>query len=161
FFVFLSRAGDRDVADLGVEQLTVEHVVAFLDHLEADRGNSTATRNLRLTAIRSFFRHLVREDPVRAGQYQRALSLPSKKARTPVISYLEPEEMRVLLSQPDLRRPREARDHALLLFLYNTGARISEALGVRWSDLQLGRPRQVHLHGKGRKDRILPLWPDT
>jgi site-specific recombinase XerD len=161
FFVFLGKSCGRDVADLGIEHLTVEQVMAFLDHLEADRRNATATRNLRLTALRSLFRHLVREDPARAGQYQRVLSLPSKKARTPVISYLEPEEMRVLLAQPDLRKPREARDHALLIFLYNTGARISEALRVRWSEVQLGRPRQVHLHGKGRKDRILPLWPDT
>jgi site-specific recombinase XerD len=161
FFIFLGEACGRDVADLGVEHLTVERVLAFLDHLESGRGNSAATRNLRLTAVRSFFRHLVREDPARAGQYQRVLSLPSKKTRAPTTSYLEPEEVRLLLAQPDLRKPCEARDHALLLFLYNTGARISEALGVRWSELHLVRPRQVHLHGKGRKDRVLPLWSDT
>jgi integrase/recombinase XerD len=161
FFVFVGKARGCDVADLSVEQLTVDRVVAFLDYLETDRGNGISTRNVRLTALRSLFRHLVREDPPRAAQYQRVLSLPSKKTRLPTIDYLEPEEVRVLLSQPDLRKPREWRDHALLLFLYNTGARISEALSLRWRDVHLVRPRQVHLHGKGRKDRILPLWPDT
>ena len=161
FFLFVANACKCDVANLKLEQLTVELVVAFLDHLETDRRNSIATRNVRLTVLRSLFRHLIREDLPRAAQYQRVLSLPSKKAHSPIIAYLEPEEVRVLLKQPDLRDRREARDHTLLLFLYNTGARISEALGVRWSDLHLVRPRQVHLHGKGRKDRILPLWPDT
>jgi len=94
FFAFLGEACDRDVADLGVEHLTVERVLAFLDHLESSRKNSPATRNLRLTALRGFFRHLLREDPARAGQYQRVLSLPSKKTRAPTISYLEPEEVR-------------------------------------------------------------------
>lgn len=120
-----------------------------------------STRNLRLTALRSFCRHLVRHDPTRAGQYQRVLSLPTKKSPPPVVTYLEPEEVRVLLRQPDLRKRTEARDHALLLFLYNTGARISEALGVRPSDLHLARPFQVQLHGKGRKDRVCPLWKET
>lgn len=161
FFVFVADACGRSVADLRVEDLTMERVVEFLDHLESSRRNTVSTRNVRLTALRSLFRHMVREDPQHAGQYQRVLSLPSKKTRAPTISYLEPEEVRVLLKQPDLRKLRGVRDHALLLFLYNTGARIAEALGVRWSDLHLVRPRQVHLHGKGKKDRSLPLWPET
>ena len=133
----------------------------FVGYLKATRRNGTATRNLRLTAIRAFFRHLVRDDPSRGAQYQRVLSLPVTKAPPPIVTYLEPEEVQVLLRQPDRRRANEARDHALLLFLYNTGARIGEALAVRRSDLQLARPFQVHLHGKGRKDRICPLWSDT
>ena len=161
FFIFLGDACGRSVADLRAEDLTTERVVEFLDQLESSRGNTVATRNVRLTALRSLFHHLVREDPQHAGQYQRVLSLPSKKTRTPMISYLEPEEVQVLLKQPDLRKPDGVRDHALLLFLYNTGARIGEALIARWSDIHLVRPRQVHLHGKGRKDRILPLWPET
>lgn len=161
FFVFLGDACGRPVAELGVEHLTSERVVGFLDHLESGRRNAVATRNVRLTALRSLFHHLVREDPQHAAQYQRVLSLPSKKTRAPIISYLEPEEVQVLLKQPDLRTLHGVRDHALLLFLYNTGARIGEALTARWSDIHLVRPRQVHLHGKGRKDRILPLWPET
>lgn len=161
FFGFLADSLGRPVASLRVDHLTAEHVLAFLDHLESGRRNVPSTRNLRLTALRSFCRHLLRQDPTRAGQYQRVLSLPSKKASPPVVAYLEPEEVRVLLRQPDRRKRSEARDHALLLFLYNTGARISEALAVRRSDLQLARPFQVQLHGKGRKNRICPLWKDT
>lgn len=161
FLSFVSDACGRQVADLRLDDLTVERVVAFLDHIEARRRNGIATRNLRLTAIRTFFRHLIREDPPRGAQYQRVLSLPAKRTSIPVVTYLEPEEMEVLLRQPDRRKVSGARDHALLLFLYNTGARIGEALAVRHTDLQLVRPFQVKLHGKGRKDRLCPLWRDT
>jgi len=161
FLSFVAERKKREVTALCLEDLTVERVVAFLDHLESTRHNSVPTRNLRLTALRSFFRHLLRQDPPNALQYQRVLSLPAKKASRPVITYLEPEEVRVLLQQPDRRTHRGFRDYALLLFLYNTGARISEALNVQRDDLQLIRPWQVCLHGKGRKDRIVPLWRDT
>jgi site-specific recombinase XerD len=161
FLSFVADACSRQVADLRLDDLTVERVVAFLEHLEATRRNGVATRNLRLTAIRTFFRHLVREDPPRGAQYQRVLFLPLKRTVIPVITYLEPEEVQVLLRQPDRRKASGARDHALLLFLYNTGARIGEALAVKRSDLQLTRPFQVQLHGKGRKDRVCPLWRDT
>lgn len=161
FFGFAVDSLGRPVASLCADDLTAERVLAFLDHLESKRRNVPSTRNLRLTVLRSFCRHLLRQDPTRAGQYQRVLSLPSKKAPMPVVAYLEPEEVRLLLRQPDRRRRNGARDHALLLFLYNTGARISEALAVRPCDLQLARPYQVQLHGKGRKNRICPLWKDT
>jgi site-specific recombinase XerD len=161
FFAFIADVSRRPVADLGLDDLTVERVAGFLDHLEVTRRNLASTRNLRLTAIHSFFRHLVREDPSRGAQYQRVLSLPMKKTAIPLVTYLEPEEVQALLRQPDRRRMNGVRDHALLLFLYNTGARIREALGVRRQDIQLVRPFQVQLHGKGRKDRICPLWRDT
>ncbi len=162
FFGFLAGATRRGVPDLRIEDLTLERVVAFLEYLEDKRGNSVATRNMRLTALRSFFRHLVRLDPTRAGQFQRILSLPAKRrAPSRAIAYLEPEEMQVLLEQPDRRSLRERGDYALLLFLYNTGCRISEALALRAREIQLARPRQVHLHGKGRKDRVCPIWPNT
>lgn len=161
FFSFVADARRRAVADLRLEDLTVQQVLDFLDHLEASRHNAVATRNLRLTVIRTFFRHLVRQDPSRGAQYQRVLSLPYKKAPSPVIAYLEPEEVQLVLRQPDRQTANEARDHCLLLFLYNTGARISEALAVHHCDLQLSHPFQVKLHGKGRKERICPLWPET
>lgn len=161
FLCFVADECGRQVADLRLDDLTVEHVIGFLDHLETTRRNGVATRNLRLTAIRTFFRHLIREDPARGAQYQRVLSLPLKRKAIPVVTYLEPEEVQVLLRQPDRRKASGLRDHALLLFLYNTGARIGEALAVQRTDLQLVRPFQVHLHGKGRKDRVCPLWRDT
>jgi len=159
FFIFLVQ--DRSVADLRLEDLQVEHVVRFLRSLEDVRKNGRATRNCRLTALRSFFGHLLRYDPTRAQQYNRVLAIPSKKHAPSCANYLEPEEVRVILAQPDRATRLGARDHALLLFLYNTGARISEALSVRMNDICLSRPRQVRLHGKGGRDRICPLWKET
>lgn len=161
FFSFVADACGRPVADLRLDDLSLEMVMDFLDHLESNRRNGPSTRNLRMTALRTFFRHLIRQDPPRGAQYQRVLSLPSKKTPQPVVTYLEPEEVQGLLRQPDRRRAKGLRDHALLLFLYNTGARISEALAVRRDDLQVLRPFQVLLHGKGRKERICPLWRET
>jgi site-specific recombinase XerD len=94
FLSFVADACGRQVADMRLDDLTVEHVIAFLDHLEAARGNGVTTRNLRLTAIRTFFRHLIREDPAHGAQYQRVLSLPLKKTAIPVVTYLEPRKSR-------------------------------------------------------------------
>lgn len=160
-FGFLADAKGCTVADLRLDDLQVEAITAFLAHLEVKRANTVASRNYRLAAIRSFFKHLVRHDLSRADQYQRVLALPSKKAHSSIAHYLEPEEVRLILQQPDRRTPAGLRDHALLLFLYNTGARVSEALAVRLCDVRLAAPRQVRLHGKGDKERLCPLWKDT
>ena len=160
-FGFLADDKGCAVADLRLDDLHVEAILAFLAHLEVKRANTAASRNYRLAAIRSFFKHLVRHDLSHADQYQRVLALPSKKAHTAMAHYLEPEEVRLILEQPDRRTAAGLRDHALLLFLYNTGARVSEALAVRVSDLILVGSRQVRLHGKGGKDRFCPLWRDT
>ena len=158
---FLADQRDGHVSALTLDDITAEQILTFLEYLETERGNSASTRNLRLAAIRSLVEHLLRHDPTRAGQYRRVLDIPTKKTRTPSVSYLEPEEMQALLRQPD-RSSRVGRaHHALILFLYNTGARVSEALDVRPRDLHLVRPAQVRLRGKGRKDRICPLWRKT
>jgi site-specific recombinase XerD len=159
YFIFISQG--RSIAELRLEDLHVEAVVRFLGYLEDVRKNGRGTRNCRLAALRSFFGHLLRNDPTRAEQYHRVLALPSKKNRLCCASYLEPEEVRTLLAQPNRQTALGLRDHALLLFLYNTGARVSEALSVRMGDLRLDRPRQVRLHGKGSKDRLCPLWKET
>ena len=112
--------------------MRADAVLAFLQHIESKRGNGATTRNCRLAAIRSFADHLLRHDVTRAEQYGRILSIPTKRAISRLVS-----------------------------FLYNTGARVGEALAVRLRDLQLVRPRQVRLHGKGGKDRICPLWAET
>lgn len=160
-FGFLADEKGRAVADLQLDDLHVEAITAFLAHLEVKRANAVASRNCRLAAIRSFFKHLVRHDLSRADQYQRVLALPSKKTRTSIANYLEPEEVRLILDQPDQRGRTGLRDYALMLFLYNTGARVSETLAVRLTDLSLLGSRQVRLHGKGGKDRLCPLWRDT
>jgi site-specific recombinase XerD len=161
FFVFLAQHVDRPVALLHLDDVRADAVLAFLDHVESKRGNMPVTRNCRLAAIRSFADHLLRHDLTRAEQYGRILALPSKRARQRVVSYLEPDEARAVIAQVQATTSSGLRDRALLLFLYNTGARVSEALAVRPRDLQLHRPRHARLRGKGNKDRICPLWSET
>jgi len=160
-FIHLAETRGCSVADLQPSDLHVDAITTFLTHLESQRGNAAVTRNCRLAAIRGFFRHLIRQDPAHAEQYHRVLSLPSKKAKPPLTAYLEPEDVRLILQQPDRRTALGRRDHALMLFLYNTGARVSEALAVQVQDLTGVKPPQVRLHGKGGKDRICPLWAET
>jgi integrase/recombinase XerD len=161
FFAFLADHLGRSIPRLQVVDIQVDAVLAFLDHIESKRRNTSATRNCRLAAIRGFVAHLLRHDIVRAAEYQRILAIPSKKTRSKPVTYLEPEVVAAIIAQPNRTTRRGMRDHALLLFLYNTGARVSEAIGVRRRDLQLARPHHVRLHGKGNKERICPLWPET
>ena len=161
FFVFLAQHVKRSVALLGLDDIRADAVLAFLDHIESKRGNSAVTRNCRLAAIRSFVDHLLRHDVTRAEQYGRILAIPTKRARQRLVSYLEPDEVRTVIAEIRATTPSGNRDRALLLFLYNTGARVGEALALRRRDLQLERPRQVRLHGKGKKERICPIWSET
>lgn len=161
FLLFTAQHLRRPVAKLHLDDIRSEVVMAFLDHIEAARGNGPATRNCRLAAIHSFAAHLLRQDLTRAEQYRRILAIPTKRAQIRPPTYLEPEEVRALIAQPDPSTSSGARDLALLLFLYNTGARVGEVLALRREDLSLRRPRQVRLHGKGGKERFCPLWPET
>lgn len=161
YFLFLTNHVGHSPAQLDLQDIRHETVLAFLEHLERDRGNAAATRNCRLAAIHSFVEHLLRHDISRADQYRRILAIPMKRARLRPPVYFEPQEMRTLIAQPPTNTVSGLRDLALLLFLYNTGARVSEALSVKVDDLHLSRPLQVRLHGKGGKDRICPLWPET
>lgn len=160
-FKFLADRQRRPVAELSLDDLQADAILAFLSHIETARANSVVSRNIRLAAIRSFFRHLVEHDLSRAGQYQRVLSLPNKRAHPRAPQYLEPEDVKLLLAHPDRSTVAGRRDYALMLFLYNTGARVSEALGVRVGHLTLVAPRHVRLLGKGSKERLCPLWRET
>jgi integrase/recombinase XerD len=148
FFLFLGERKHCSTADLSLDDIQADAVLAFLNHVESQRGNSAVTRNCRLAALRSFAQHLLRYDVTRADQYGRIVAIPSKRARLRVITYLEPEEARAVIASVDPQSPHAVRDRALLLFLYNTGARISEALAVQPRELHLDRPRQVRLLGK-------------
>jgi integrase/recombinase XerD len=158
---FLSQSRRRPVVGLDFEDLGPDGVLAFLDHLENERGNGTATRNARLAAIHAFARYVATSDPEYLELCQRLLAVPFKRARLRVVEYLETEELRALLEAADRTTPVGRRDHALLLALFNTGARVQELLDVRPCDLQLVRPFQVRLRGKGRKVRLCPLWLQT
>jgi integrase/recombinase XerD len=160
-FEFTAQRCGRQIASLELSDLDVDAITGFLDHIEINRSNSAATRNCRRAALRSFFKHLVRNDLAHSRQYTRVLAIPSKKARQRPATYLEADDVRAIIAKPDQHTVDGWRDYALLLFLYNCGARVSEVTDVLWSDLQLVPPRQVRLRGKGRKERLVPLWRDT
>lgn len=158
---FLVRHHGREVVTLHFDDLAPDHILAFLDHLEADRHNGAATRNARLAAVHAFARYAAANHPEHLELCQQILAVPFKRARLRVIEYLETNQLRALLDAPDRITADGRRDHALLLVLFNTGARVQEILDVRPCDLQLMRPCQVRLRGKGRKERFCPLWPQT
>jgi integrase/recombinase XerD len=158
---FVAERLGRGVASLQLSDLDVDAVTRFLDHIELERSNTAATRNCRRAAIRGFFKHLLRSDLTHSQQYMRVLAIPAKKARQRPATYLEADDVRLIINMPDRRTHDGWRDYTLLLFLYNSGARVSEATGMRWDDLQLTAPRHVRLFGKGKKERLLPLWSET
>lgn len=160
-FKFVAEQRHRGVASLQLGDIDANVVMSFLNHIEVKRSNSAGTRNCRRAAVRGFFKHLLRNDLAHSQQYVRVLALPAKKARQRPATYLEAEDVRLIINMPDQRTRAGWRDYTLLIFLYNSGARVSEAIGLRWDDLQLVAPRQVRLRGKGKKERLLPLWTET
>ncbi len=162
---FMGRCTGRTVDRLQFGDLTVERVLAFLDHLEAERGCSVRTRNHRLTAIRSFARYAASREPTCVEWAAEIRSIGAKKTVSEPLSWLTKQEMDALLQAPCDKSARGRAERAVLLFLYNTGARVSEAAGLRVGDLDLdersGRHASVRLHGKGGKIRTCPLWPRT
>ena len=158
---FVAGRCERPVVALDFCHIAVDDILAFLDNLETDRHNGAATRNARLAAIHAFARYAATSHPEHLEQCQRILAVPFKRARPRLVEYLEGDELRALLDAPDRATPDGRRDHALLLALFNTGARVQEILDLRPCDLQLVRPLQVRLRGKGRKERVCPLWPQT
>lgn len=151
----------RTPSALTLEDLDAPMVLAFLDHLETERGNSPRTRNLRLTAIRSFMRHASVRNPASLPIAQRVLAISTKRFDRPVLGYLSREEVEALLDAPDRATWSGQRDAVLFAVLYNTGARVSEITGLRVADALLDRSSALRLHGKGRKERVVPLWKST
>jgi len=158
---FLAARTGRDVVDLDLPDLDPEAIIAYLEHLETARGNCAATRNVRLAAVHAFARFAAAQYPQHLELCQRLLAVPFKRARTRVVEYLEADEIAAIIAAPDRTTRAGRRDHALLLVLFNTGARVQELLDIRPRDLQLVRPLQVRLIGKGRRERLCPLLPQT
>jgi site-specific recombinase XerD len=155
-------AGEKgDPSQLTVAHLGVERVTAFLQSLETDRGNRVSTRNVRLTAIHSFFRYLGRQYPEHLEQAQRLLSVPFKRTGTRPIEHFDFDEIQAVLRAVEVNHGNGDRDLALLSLMFNTGARVSEIVGLQTSDLNLTAPYSVPLRGKGQKERTCPLWPET
>ncbi len=152
----------KSVDELSVEEIDETLVLAFLDHLEDVRGCTARTRNARLAAIRVFFSFIAREEPILLLHCQRIRTIPLKRTEHKTIAYLEEAEMQALFDMVDVNSRTGVRDKALLLLLYNTGARVSEIVSIKIPDLRLqGAAPQVSLLGKGKKQRSCPLWPET
>jgi site-specific recombinase XerD len=151
----------RTPSALTLDDLDAPIVLDFLDYLETARGNSARSRNLRLTAIRSFMRYASLRDPAALPVAQRVLAIPSKRFDRPALDFLSREEIDALLDAPDPNSWSGHRDAVLLAVLYNSGARVSELTGLRVADLLLDRSCALQLHGKGRKQRVVPLWKQT
>ena len=161
FLRFASARKRRKVAELSLNDLQADEVLAFLDHMEKDRNVSIGTRNCRLAAIHSFFTFVSAREPLAIAQCNEIARIPVKKMPRSAMCYLDAEEIAAILRQPNRSGLEGQRDHALLAFLYNTGARIQEALDVCPRAIRFESPAQIELLGKGRKSRICPLWPET
>jgi site-specific recombinase XerD len=157
FLKFTSRRLRKPPSSMRLADITPELILEFLAHLEGERQNAVRTRNLRLTAIRAFMKFAGRSDVTALGIVERVLAVPMKRFDRPLLGHLTREEVNAVLGQPGADWTSQ-RDHLLLSLLYNTGARVSEIVGVRVADLVLDGVACVHLHGKGRKERSVPLW---
>jgi site-specific recombinase XerD len=151
----------RAPSTLVLEDIDASLVAAFLDDLEKVRDVTPRTRNLRLTAIHSFFRYVAFEDPARAAQIQRVLAIPPKRFARTLVPFLSRPEVDALLAAPDRRTWSGRRDHALILLAVQTGLRLSELTGLRQQDVHLGTGAHVSVIGKGRKQRCTPLSKNT
>lgn len=160
---FVSRKLHKPVDRLTAGDLSSQQVLQFLAHLEKDRGCSARTRNQRLAAIRAFARFIGSRDPAHVEWCGHIRAIASKKSVQPPVGWLTRSEMEAMLAVPDRKTRRGRSEYALLLFLYNTGARVSEATQLKVRDLQIGNGGHdlATLHGKGGKTRHCPLWPET
>ena len=159
---FMQRKTGTEPSALPLAALDADAVLAFLDHLERDRGCAVRSRNNRLAVIRSFFRVVSLRVPDRLGQVTQVMAIPIKRGDKRLVHYLSRDEVKALLAAPDRTVWSGRRDHALLLTLYNTGARVSEITALRREQVRLNSAgAHVELLGKGRKERVVPLWAET
>ncbi len=158
---FLIKQNNIATTALEIEDIGSAEVIAFLDYLESIRKNSIGTRNIRLSAIHSFFRFLAAMYPDYLDQSQRILSIPFKRMSTHLTEYLEFDEIMAVFKVIDRSTFAGRRDCALLKLMFNTGARVQEVVDLKANDLQLSRPFCVNFFGKGQKERTCPIWSET
>jgi integrase/recombinase XerD len=158
---FAEQQTGKTPSQIRVADLDADLIGAFLDHLQHERANSTSTRNARLAAIRSLFNYAALRHPEHADTIARVLAIPPERGPKPIVTFLSDEEIDALLAAPDRERWTGRRDHALLLTMIQTGLRVSELTGLNCADITLARGPHLHRHGKGRKQRVTPLTPQT
>lgn len=161
FLKFVQQRLRKTPSRLTFEEIDAPLIVAFLDELEKHQGLSVRSRNLRLTAIHSFFRYAAFEAPAHSGQIQRVLAIPSKRFTRTLVHFLTRPEVDALLAAPDQFTWSGRRDHAFLLVAVQTGLRLSEMTGLKRKDLILGTGAHLRVIGKGRKERCTPLAKST
>lgn len=161
FLPFVGKQAANAIDRLSVTDITPDRVRAFLAYLEDERHCSIITRNQRLAAIRSLAYFVGARAPEHLAWCTEVRAIPFKKAGRRVIDYLDKPEMEALLQAPDQNTPLGRRDHALMLFMYNSGARADEVASLCLRNLQLGTSSSVRILGKGNKWRVCPLWPMT
>jgi len=144
-----------------IDDFSSENIRDFLEHIQKVRGNSANTRNARLAAVNSFVKYLLIEEPTLSGKLQGILSIPVKRKRKKIVDFLSSEEMDAILATPNVDTWCGKRDRVLFSVMYNTGARVSEIADMRVADVRLECNGTIHLFGKGRKERQLPIWKNT
>jgi len=158
---FVQQATHRAPDRQRLQDLDSPLILRFLDHLEKERRNRPRTRNARLAAIRSFMHYVAYQEPAAIAMTSRVLAIPTKRYDRPLLDYLSHQEMCAILDAPASSTWSGQRDRVLLRLLYNTGARVSEIVALSRADIRLGPPCLVQLHGKGRKQRAVPVWKST
>ena len=158
---FLAARTGTSIERIDLADIDAENVTAFLDYLEDERGNSTATRNTRLSGIRAVLAHALPGHLEHAGTITRVLAIPPKRHPKPMLEFLTPEEADALIAAPDRSRWTGRRDHALLVLAIQTGLRISELTSLTCADISLGVGASVTCTGKGRRTRSTPLTSTT
>ena len=158
---FLQRTRGKSPSALYVSDLDAPVVLEYLDYLEKERNNSVRSRNVRLAAIRAFFRLVALRDPASVNLATRILAIPVKRTDRRLVHYLTRPEMDAVLAAPDRTEWTGQRDYVLLLTMYNSGARVSEIASLRRRHIQIDSTSFLEIHGKGRKERNVPIWPKT
>ena len=160
-FNFASQRLKRRPSEIALEQIDAPLITAFLEHLETDRHNQSSSRNVRLAAIKAFFRFLEHRVPAALEQIRCIHAIPFKKTDSRIVPYLTRDEMQTLLDAPDPTTREGLRDRAMLHIAFAAGLRVSELVGLRLEDVTLQPHASILVRGKGRRERALPLWKET
>jgi integrase/recombinase XerD len=161
FLRFVAADAHRKITRLTFDDLTFERVLGFLRYLDEVRHNQTRTRNQRLALLHTFFEYVAVRSPEMLAVAEHVAAIPTKRTPPPETRFLERDEVAALFASMPSQGRHAARNRALILFLYNTGARVQEAVDLRIRDIDLASTARARLHGKGDKWRTCPLWPDT
>lgn len=160
-FAFAAKRTGTKPSQLYLEQLDAALILGFLEHIESERGNGPVTRNLRLSTIKAFMRYVEFQVPSSLAQVAQIRAIPTKRHDQRLIPHLTMEEVRAILNAPDLTTRSGLRDRAMMHLCFAAGLRVSELVGAMLGNLSLQRTPSLLVHGKGRRDRCLPLWKET